>query len=56
MLNYALRHEGMCGSGGISPQNSEPQYYTGVSGDLHVRVALSTVPIVQEAGWAPELV
>jgi hypothetical protein len=52
--------EALGGRGGIAPTHSRPQHYMGVSGQRHAPAALlplgkgPPVPIVQEAGWAPE--
>jgi hypothetical protein len=54
--------EALGGKGGIAPTHSRPRHYMGVSGQHHAPAALlplgkgPPVPIVQEAGWAPELV
>jgi hypothetical protein len=46
--------------GGIAPTHSRPRHYMGVSGQRHAPAALlppgkgPPVPIIQEAGWAPE--
>jgi hypothetical protein len=46
--------------GGIAPTHSRPRHYMRVSGQRHAPAALlppgkgPPVPIVQEAGWAPE--
>jgi hypothetical protein len=58
----ATRHEGACGREGIAPTHSRPRHYMGVSDQRHDPAALlpprkgPPVPIVQEAGWAPETV
>jgi hypothetical protein len=52
--------EALGGRGGIPPTHSRPRHYMGVSGQHHAPAALyprgkdPPVPIVQEAGWAPE--
>jgi hypothetical protein len=52
--------EALGGRGGIAPTHSRPRHYMGVSGQSHAPAALlppgkgPAVPIVQEAGWAPE--
>jgi hypothetical protein len=52
--------EALGGKGDIAPTHSRPRHYMGVSGQHHAPVALlppgkgAPVPIVQEAGWAPE--
>jgi hypothetical protein len=46
--------------GGIAPTHSRPRHQMGVNGQHHAPAALlppgkgPTVPIVKEAGWAPE--
>jgi hypothetical protein len=48
------------GRGSIAPTHSRPRRYMGVSGQRYVPAAIHPprkgppVPIVQEAGWAPE--
>jgi hypothetical protein len=50
------------GRGGIAPTHSWLRHYMGVSGQRHAPAALypqrkdPPVPIIQETGWAPELV
>jgi hypothetical protein len=52
--------KGLGGRGGIDPTHSRPRHYMGVSGQRHDPAALlppgkgPPIPIVQEAGWAPE--
>jgi hypothetical protein len=52
--------EALGGRGGIALTQSRPRHYMGVSGQHHAPAALyppgkgPPVPIVQEAGWAPE--
>jgi hypothetical protein len=52
--------EALGGRGGIAPTHSRPRHQMGVSGQRHAPTALlppgkgPPVPIVQEAGWAPE--
>jgi hypothetical protein len=52
--------EALGGRGGIAPTHSRPRHCMGVSGHCHAPAALlppgkgPPVPIVQEAGWAPE--
>jgi hypothetical protein len=52
--------EALGGRGGIAPTHLRPRHLMGVSGQLHAPAALyprgkgPSVPIVQEAGWAPE--
>jgi hypothetical protein len=52
--------EALGGRGDIAATHSRPQHYMGVSGQRHAPAALlppgkgPPVPIVQEAGWAPE--
>jgi hypothetical protein len=52
--------EALGGRGGIAPTHSRPRHYIGVSGQRHASAVLlppgkePPVPIVQEAGWAPE--
>jgi hypothetical protein len=54
--------EALGGRGGIAPTHSRPRHKMGVSGQRHAPAALlplgkgPPVPIVQEAGWAPDLV
>jgi hypothetical protein len=50
------------GRGRIAPTHSQPRHLMRVSGQRHTPAALypwgkgPPVPIVQEAGWAPDLV
>jgi hypothetical protein len=52
--------EALGGRGGIALTHSRPRHQMGVSGQRHAPAALlppgkgPPVPIVQEAGWAPE--
>jgi hypothetical protein len=52
--------EALGGKGGIAPTHSRPRHYMEVSGQRHAAAAFlppgkgPPVPIVQEAGWAPE--
>jgi hypothetical protein len=52
--------EALGGRGGIAPTHSRPRHLMGVSGQRHAPAALlppgkgPPVPVVQEAGWAPE--
>jgi hypothetical protein len=51
--------EALGGRGGIAPTHSRPQHYMGVSGQRYARPGFTprkgpSVPIEQEAGWAPE--
>jgi hypothetical protein len=52
--------EALGGRRGIAPTHSGPRHQIGVSGQRHAPAALLSpgkgppVPIVQEAGWAPE--
>jgi hypothetical protein len=52
--------EALGGRGGIAPTHSRPRHWMGVSGHRYAPAALlppgkgPPVPIVQEAGWAPE--
>jgi hypothetical protein len=52
--------EALGGRGCIVPTHSRPRHYMGMSGQRHAPAALlppgkgPPVPIVQEAGWAPE--
>jgi hypothetical protein len=52
--------EALGGRGGIDPTHSRPRHWMGVSGQRQAPAALlppgkgPPVPIVQEAGWAPE--
>jgi hypothetical protein len=52
--------EALGGRGCIAPTHSRPRHLMGVSGQRHAPAALlpqgkgPPVPIVQEAGWAPE--
>jgi hypothetical protein len=55
----ATRHGSALGEKNTAPTHSWPRHWMGVSGQRHASAALcpgerSTVPIVQEAGWAPE--
>jgi hypothetical protein len=67
--NHVLAHkkqsrlhamEALGGRGGIAPTHSRSRHLMGVSGQRHAPAALlppgkgPPVPIVQEAGWAPE--
>jgi hypothetical protein len=42
------------GRGNIAPTHSRPLHKMGVSGQHHAPGKGPPVPIVQEAGWAPE--
>jgi hypothetical protein len=42
------------GRGGISPTHLRPLHQMGVSSQRHAPGIWPPVPIVQEAGWAPE--
>jgi hypothetical protein len=52
--------EALGGRGDIARTHTRPRHYMGVSGQRHAPAALlpsgkgPPVPIVQEAGWAPE--
>jgi hypothetical protein len=54
LINEAPCHEDVCGSGGIAPHFLSSALCR--SGLLHGPVALPSIHIWQEAGWAPELV
>jgi hypothetical protein len=42
------------GRGDIAPTHSRPRHKMGVSGQRHAPGKGPPLPIVQEAGWAPE--
>jgi hypothetical protein len=54
LTNYALRHEDVRRSGCMDPRFLDLSTSLEVCGQLHARIALSSVRNGYEAGWALE--
>jgi hypothetical protein len=51
VLNYAPRHEGVLGSGGIAPRIFRPRHWMEVSGQLHAPAALPPTERAPGTHW-----